>query len=1166
MTAFDPEPHFDRVRSTPGDDALLAREAVELAGRLLDAARRERSLSERHQGARLARMMEDPAGKAFTMAMADRAFRPPTRARSASQLRQLVFSHGVPEYLGILERLAMLIGSTASALVPGLVMPAITGAMRAQSSAVILPAETNRLRPLVERRTRAGMRMNLNELGEAVLGEQEARNRMDNLLARLRSPDCECLSVKISSIFSQIHLIGREATLDRAAERLRLLYRAAMEHPDRRGRPKLVNLDMEEYRDLHLTCEVFRRVLDEPEFRPLSAGIVLQAYLPDAWPMQRELNAWARARIADGGAHIRIRIVKGANLAMERVEAELHGWPCAVYASKEEVDANFKRMIHEACRRENAEAVTIGVASHNLFDIAYALLLREREGVTGHVELEMLEGMANHQARVVRQAAGDLLLYAPVVRRKDFHNAIAYLVRRLDENTAKDNFLRDQFAMTQGDAAWNRQKERFLLACARKDKVSARPRRTQNRAADNAIPLPDLTPFRNAPDTDWSLPHNVAWIHSHLEAERANSPVNPPPGVGAQPFTPATPDELEAALQTAVRARPNWRSRGAAGRAAILRRVAAEIENRRGRIIATMVRDADKAAAEADVEVSEAVDFANYYADSLRAPGFDDAVTFEPFGTVAVTPPWNFPFAIPCGGVLAALAAGNTVILKPASATAPTGRVLAECLWAAGVPRDALLFITCGSETGRALVTDNRVGAVILTGAYDTARRFLGWKPSMRLFAETSGKNAMIISAAADPDLAVKDLVRSAFGHSGQKCSAASLAIVEAELYDHPPFLRQLRDAAASLAVGSPWRTDSVVTPCTVPPGDDLIRGLTRLYPGETWLLEPRMIDDNPRLWSPGIRLGVDPRGWYRRTECFGPVLGLIRADDLEHAIHIQNDSEFGLTGGIHTLDEREIAVWLDSVEVGNAYINRPITGAIVRRQPFGGWKRSCFGPGAKAGGPNYVAQFGIFTDDGLPKLRETPRADAAALLAVLTDALPEHAEALTAAAGSDAWWDAQEFSIEHDPSALHCEANRFRYRRLQNAIIRATSRVSDRDVARMLLVARASGTQTTLSLDEPRPWLDRAGIRAVVENEQTLVERLPQARADGAGLVRAPDSGETHLKSAAIGAAMRWADAPVLLNARVEWPAWLREQSISQTLHRYGNVVPRMTPDSALT
>ncbi|RYD49837.1 MAG: aldehyde dehydrogenase family protein, partial [Verrucomicrobiaceae bacterium] len=523
------------------------------------------------------------------------------------------------------------------------------------------------------------------------------------------------------------------------------------------------------------------------------------------------------------------------------------------------------------------------------------------------------------------------------------------------------------------------------------------------------------------------------------------------------------------------------------------------------------------------------------------------------FGMVLITPPWNFPFAIPCGGILAALVAGNTVILKPAPETVLTAWVMVNALWDAGIPREVLQFVPCpDDDIGRALVTDPRIGAVILTGAYETARMFLDWKPGLRLFAETSGKNALVVSAAADPDLAIKDLVKSAFGHAGQKCSAASLAILEAEIYDDPSFLRRLRDAAASLRVGSAWDFGNLVTPLIREPGADLLKAFTILDQGEDWLLKPRMLEENPCLWSPGIKLGVAPESWFRRTECFGPVLGLVRAEDLDDAIRIQNDSDFALTGGIHSLDPEEIGRWRDRAEVGNAYINRPITGAIVRRQPFGGWKRSCFGPGAKAGGPNYAAQFGTWSDEGLPTRRLPVSDPVRRLLDSLIEAGGD-APLLGAAAESDAFWMATEFSREHDPSGLSCEANVFRYRPFGKVIVRASGGMDLTALGRLLLGATASGADVELSVPEDYPLM---GWRGSVRREglELLCGRI---QSQCCGAIRAPGAPLDLVKAAVAAGSRLVAHAPVL-NGRIELMAYFREQSVSETLHRHGAVVAR--------
>jgi RHH-type transcriptional regulator, proline utilization regulon repressor / proline dehydrogenase / delta 1-pyrroline-5-carboxylate dehydrogenase len=523
-----------------------------------------------------------------------------------------------------------------------------------------------------------------------------------------------------------------------------------------------------------------------------------------------------------------------------------------------------------------------------------------------------------------------------------------------------------------------------------------------------------------------------------------------------------------------------------------------------------------------------------------------------------VTPPWNFPLSIPAGGVLAALAAGNAVILKPAPEAVLVGWWLASCLWDSGIPRDVLQFLACSDdETGKALVTDPRVSAVILTGSVETARLFLGWRPDLTLFAETSGKNAIIITALADRDQAIRDLVRSAFGHNGQKCSAASLAICEAEVYDDPDFRRQLRDAAASLAVGSAWAPTSRITPLTQPPGAALRRALTVLDEGEEWLLEPRPARDSPHLWSPGIKLGVPPGSFFHRTECFGPVLGLMRAADLDQAIALANATAFGLTSGIQTLDDREIARWVDRLEAGNLYVNRPITGAIVGRQPFGGWKASSVGPGAKAGGPNYVLQLARWRqvtqprDDGEP----LPEPIAALLARCLTElANAEERVLVRASAASYARAWRRHFSREHEPGAILGEANAFRYRPCRHVLVRGTGRVALSQVA---LAACVAGVPLTVSLSPdlpPSAWLKEcAGVELVVEADAGFVERL--AHPEGAERARVWEPISPAARVAANGVGLTVIDAPVLANGRLELRWYLREQAVSRLLHRYGSV-----------
>jgi RHH-type proline utilization regulon transcriptional repressor/proline dehydrogenase/delta 1-pyrroline-5-carboxylate dehydrogenase len=1165
-------------------DESLAHRAADLAEALLREARARQTSDEHARASRLARLMADPHGKDLTIALADQAFRSRRPERIADQLAYLLERYGVPRYMDWWERAALVLGGAMAHYLPSLVVPPIVNRLRHETQNVILPGEEEDLRRYLAERRAEGIRLNLNQLGEAILGEAEAARRLAAYLALLARDDVEYISVKISSIFSQIDLVAFRSTVARVAERLRALYRAAAaaryRHPDARDAPKFINLDMEEYRDLDLTVTAFREVLDEPEFLALRAGVVLQAYLPDSHRVQRELTAWARERRARGGAPIKVRIVKGANLAMERIEAAVHGWPQAPYETKLEVDANYKRMVEYGCRPEHAEAVHLGIASHNLFDVAYGLVLREVRGVGPWVEFEMLEGMANHQARAVQARAGGLLLYAPVVRSEDFHSAIAYLVRRLDENTAPANFLRHVFDLEPGSDEWIAERDRFLTSFDALAALSDAPRRTQNRALAHSRPARPDARFENEPDTDWILPANRAWIEDVVRRWRDRSPDAIPlqvggelldgarhgaghdpsrPGAVAYRYALAGPADVDRAQSVARAGQPAWGA--SAGRAARLEACADQLDRRRGDLIGAMMLDGAKTVAEADVEVSEAVDFARYYARSLQAvAGEVGDCRMEPLGVVVVAPPWNFPLSIPAGGVLAALAAGNAVVLKPAPEGVLVGWWLARCLWDAGIPRDVLQFLPCpDDEVGRALVTDPRVGAVILTGSVETARLFLGWRPDLPLFAETSGKNAIIVTGLADRDQAIRDLIRSAFGHNGQKCSAASLAICEAEVYDDADFRRQLRDAAASLAVGGAWDLESRITPLTQAPGAALRRALTVLDEGEEWLLEPRGAADNPQLWSPGIKLGVRPGSFFHRTECFGPVLGLMRAADLDEAIALANATAFGLTSGIHTLDDREVARWIDRIEAGNLYVNRPVTGAIVGRQPFGGWKASSVGPGAKAGGPNYVLQLARWHQVTWPRPPDEPLPEAMAArldacLAELPDAEDHALLRASAASYARAW--RHHFSREHDPGAIRGERNAFLYRPVRRAIARAGAQGAV-SLAQVLLAAGAAGVPLTVSLPpDARPWPRLAGcdgVDLVVEAEAGFVERLSHPA--GAERVRVWAAISTAARAAANGAGLTVVDAPVVASGRLELRWYLREQAVSRILHRHGNV-----------
>jgi len=1145
------------------DDQELMRETERLAERLLTDATRRQRRRERTQGRRIARLLNDEQGLAFVLALTDEVLRIRDPQRAARQFESLVGGGRGPRFLGRLDGALLRVGAAAATRLPRLVMPLVQARVRAELASFVIAAEPRPFARHVARRRAEGIRLNINLLGEAVLGEQEAERRLEAVLALLSRPDVDYVSVKVSSVCSQLDIAAFDHEVDRMAARLRRLYDEALRHQPH----KFVNLDMEEYRDLDLTVAVFKQVLSEDAYAHLSAGIVLQAYIPDSYPVLSDLIEWARERHRRHGAAVKIRLVKGANLAMERVEAELSGWPQAPFATKAEVDANYKRMLDVLLDPGNVGALRVGVGTHNLFEAAWALTVGAQRGVQDMLEMEMLEGMAPSIAASVREQAGGLLLYAPIARRADSESVIAYLVRRFDENTGPENFLRHQFSLQPGTPTWDRERDRFREAVRDRLTPPVSTRRVQDRRCDEDLldrpvedrrrdeepldrpPVEDLDlPFANVPDTDVSLGANRTWLAAQLVPlaalgisvvpavvagraieDRALADGRDPgvPGEVAYRWVQADESLVDEAVAAAAGAGARWRERSPEHRRRALRAVADRLVAARGRLIGVMARDGGKTVAEADPEVSEAIDFARYYAERIRdleaLPA--DGARFEPFGTVVVVPPWNFPLAIPAGGVLAALAAGNAVILKPAPETVATAWALAQACWEASIPSDLLMFLpTADGPAGRRLIEHPEVNAVILTGAWDTARMFLHWRPDLRLHGETSGKNAIVVTATADLDEAVADIVRSAFGHAGQKCSAASLAILEASVYDDRRFRRQLSDAVRSLRLGPGWDLRCTMGPLIRPPTGPLDDALHHLAPGETWLVGPRQLGENPQLWSPGVKLGVAPGSSFHLTECFGPVLGLMRARDLDQAIAWQNQPAYGLCAGLQALDPAEIEHWLEAVQAGNLYVNRHITGAIVRRQSFGGWKRSVVGPGAKAGGPNYVASLGTWT----------ARFDGTA--------------EKFASAATRAW---RRDMLPADPSGLLAEANVFRYRPLRTVLLRAGAAATDEEVALALAAAQAVDVTVTVSSPIERDL----GRPIVVEDEPTLARRMSLLCTDKVRLLGAVGDA---LRLAAYDAGLWVDDVPVVGHPARELLRWVREQAVSETRHRHGNVTGR--------
>ena len=1158
------------------------------------------------------KMLGNPKDKVFLIELMDQSFRSKNPTRVANQIEYLFSKYEMASFFTTSERFLVFLFLNAGIYLPQISVPLFIKSVRDDTQTVVIKGEDETLNAHLIKRHEQGTRINLNLIGEVVLGEEEAKERMEKYLKVLENPNVDYISIKISTIFSQINALSYEDTVKELVERLSLIYAQAQKYSftNAKGESenKFINLDMEEYRDLSLTVNAFTTTLDKPEFKNLYAGIVLQAYLPDSHLWQQKLVAWAKQRVENGGSPIKMRLVKGANMEMEETEAGLRHWEMVTYTKKIDTDSNYKVMGEYALRAENAKYVNLGMASHNLFELAYGFELALEYGTSEYFTMEMLEGMSESARLAIKEISGEIILYAPTAKKAQFTNAIAYLVRRLDENTGVENFIRYSFGLKAGSPQWETQKQKFIASFDNAEHIFIGAKRQQNRLEEKWDDFKGGSfytgEYHGEADTDFILPPNKQWAKDirtkwmkkagdelfvapvvvggvEIRDERSIKEVldksQLQEGVLCGKFTLASKEDLENAVEVAHADKDGWRSLSHEERQKILGNVAIQVRKKRADLIGVAAAEVGKVFGETDVEVSEAVDFLEFYGYSARYFEKYTNLKFKGKGVGVVTPPWNFPIAIPIGGLSAALAAGNCVILKPASVAALCAYELCQCFWDAGVSKNTLQFVPCaGSLAGEHLVKNPKVDFVILTGGEETAYKMLETRPDLLLSAETGGKDATIVTAMSDREQAIKNVVHSAFSNSGQKCSATSLLILEDEIYNDPNFKAGLIDTANSLHVGSVWDFKNRIGTLANKVEGNLKKAVESLEEEESWALKPSFIDGNEYMLKPAIKWGVKAGSFCHMNELFGPVLSVMKASSLKDAIDLVNQTGYGLTSGIESLDEREVAYWRKNLKAGNLYINRGTTGAIVLRQPFGGLGKSAVGAGRKAGFYNYITQFADFEEVDEPKvntaikhpLMEAIRKWSEECQKGVHSSYKEDFAKLEVATASYIANYHDEFSKEKDYANVRGEDNIFKYIPLHTIALRITKDDSLFGVISRIIAAKVSKVALHVSIDMP---VENGVVSFIYENKElllgahdTIVRESEQAFVTCFGKVdKIFYADESFISPFVFEAAAKMAKFIVrckpLMEGRVELLHYFAEQSISHSYHRYGNIGGRV-------
>lgn len=850
----------------------------------------------------------------------------------------------------------------------------------------------------VRRMRRRGMTFTLDVLGETIISDRIARRNQElyiDLFEHLsresrgwsdvpildrapwgRLPKVN-ISIKLSAIVTSFDPIDPDGASESVLDRLRPILRIA------RARGAFVNIDMEHYAVKDLTLEIYKRVLMEPEFEDWAdCGIVIQCYMPEGEPDMAALIDWARRR----GTPITVRLVKGAYWDSETASAVRNGWPVPLFTEKWESDAAFESVARMML--ENADIIRPAFASHNVRSIAAVLAMEEALGLPARtLELQMLTGMGEQLKRAAVAMKQRVRVYAPF---GDLVTGMAYLIRRLIENTSNESFLRQSFGQ-------------HLPV----DSLLRNPRKTPHGAVtDSAVPQPfiqdldeynEMQPFENEPDMDFSRPENRQAMQDALADVRAQFGLKYPAIINGaandtrdwhDSLNPSKPSDVvgrtavcdhamaNRAVESARAALDGWRQTSVAERADLLDQAAALLRKRRFEIAAWTIYEVGKTWREAQGDFMETVDYLRFYAHEMRRlaqrprrrdyPGETNEYLYTPRGVVLVVAPFCFPTALLTGMTAAALVAGNTVIMKPAGAAGVCAAKMHEILTEAGLPPGVLNYVPgAGADVGEYLVQHSGVDMIAFTGSREIGCRIIEnarrLHPERDFFkhvvAEMGGKNAIIIDDDADIDEAVQATIASAFGYSGQKCTACSRVIALKSVYDS--YLSKLAEAAGAIRPAAADLPGTTVGPLIDADAVERTRRYLDLGQEEArCILEGRLVknESGAHFMAPSIFADVPPDARIAREEIMGPVLAVMRADTFDVAIDLANNTPYALTGGVYSRSPRNIEIAKRRLNVGMLYVNRKITLSRVDRQPFGGFKLS--GLGTKTGGPDYLQQF----------------------------------------------------------------------------------------------------------------------------------------------------------------------------------------------------------------
>lgn len=1145
-----------QARERKPDDRTLAQRATDLAQDLLHASLKQLKSDERTLLGALSRLATDEKNRQFLQNLCAQVFHASTVETQANNLRRLMTEFGgVPTFFSTVGKLRFKAAAMASRSMQGAAMAEVHRVFRSTFAELTLPTQVDKLGKRIRESAKDGLGHALNPLAPTVIGKKSAERYTKNLEAILAYKDNVGLVIQPWRLCPGISVYSPESSAKTISKAMRHILRLA----NKQKRTLIVESGTSDI--LPIVIEGFKLALAGAEFHQTDIMLELPGYLKESAALLRDLTDWAQARAAKGAAPLKLLLVKGSHLAEEQMRAYTFGKGMHLSESKGETETRYKQLVHAAIAAK-AKAICPIIGTHNLFDIAYALLDWARSGRSGLPSFVFTAGLGNHIGRMLSKEGATITLSTSISSEEEGTGFETYLQSLINELSRPDGYLTAGYAVEANSIGWGRMRQQFLAA------LSGREEQQDRRES----PPPYRTTLHHILSRTYV---DEIYAAAQAECERHQAPL-PLRICGTEVSTALTcihrsltaPEQEDYRFQSADFAVVDKVLQQAEAasirlpasvdeRCTQVLKLARLIEKKRMQLSSVLVRDAGFTIEDAETELRDAIGACHFYEESARQDGLQDGTQPTPLGVVVVCPGHEHPLTEAVASIAAAWVMGNTVIYKPADNTTLLGYTLYSLLQEAELSEPTLQFMPCiDNQITWKLLSDHRINGIIWNGNKQASRALIAQNPAHTLLTNGTGSASVYLAPTADWHKAIRDVLHAVTRRSGQSQLCPHVLFAHAEVYDNQAFINALKDAASSISAQPGNREGAHLGPiCHQLSKGDLL-ALGQQKNGWTWLTQPMAAEIDSRIWTPGVCTGIHSAAPFSQQVAGLPILGVVRVENTEEAIQLQQGISEGKAAAIYSHDESEIKYWSSHIACAMLSINCCVQ-SRPGLQPSGAWAPALCGDAPLAGGSNYITSLARWQETGRPQRRGKQRNIPFAPWDSLSPKpSPDESMRLTTAADSISYWWENEFGITRTINPQPGQETTLHYEPVE-LCIRVGKATSDIDLSIALMAALKAGCHVQVSTATLRAWMPRCleqlGVPIHVENRSEFESRFSALASDG---IWVRDTAATEQTLAAAAACnLRLCSAEVLGNGRIELLHYLREQVITRCTARHGKL-----------